>query len=80
MSVETPDGKLLRFESEIGMGPTPIRTTGQVKGDRLEIETTGTAAAAAKNLDSLVGRLRRTVRRRADRCCASRCSPASAAR
>jgi len=48
LSIETPDGKLLRFESEIGMGPATIRTTGQVKGDRLEIETTGAAAAPAK--------------------------------
>ena len=48
LSVETSEGKLLRFESEIGMGPATIRTTGQVKGDRLEIETSGAAAAPAK--------------------------------
>jgi hypothetical protein len=41
LSVETPGGKLLRFESDVGMGPTSVRTKGQVKGDRLEIQTTG---------------------------------------
>jgi hypothetical protein len=45
LSIETPGGKLLRFESDIGMGPTNIHTKGQVKGDRLEIQTTGAAAA-----------------------------------
>ena len=30
-SVETPQGQLLRFESEMRMGPSPSRTTGQVR-------------------------------------------------
>ena len=28
-STETPQGQLIRFESEMRMGPTPIRTVGQ---------------------------------------------------
>jgi hypothetical protein len=39
-SVETPAGRLIRFESELRMGTNPIRTTGSVHGDRLDIETT----------------------------------------
>ncbi len=40
-STETPQGQLIRFESEMRMGPTPIRTVGQVHGDRLDMETIG---------------------------------------
>jgi len=47
-SLETPDGKLLRFETEISMGPKPIRATGQVHGNRLDIETSGAAAAPVR--------------------------------
>jgi hypothetical protein len=39
MSIETPEGKLLSFESEICMGPSPIRTIGKVQDGRLELET-----------------------------------------
>lgn len=39
-SIETPDGKVIRFESEIQQGATPMRTTGRVVGDRLQMETT----------------------------------------
>ncbi len=39
-SVETPDGRLLRFECQMRSGANPMRTAGQVKGDRLELETT----------------------------------------
>jgi hypothetical protein len=45
-SVETPRGQLLRFTSELRMGPTPIRTTGQVHGDRLDIETMNGASGS----------------------------------
>ena len=45
VSLETPDGQLLKFQADIHMGPTPIRMTGQVSGNRLDIETVGTAAA-----------------------------------
>ena len=38
-SVETPGGRLLRFENEMTLGTQPIRTTGKVRGKRLEIET-----------------------------------------
>lgn len=39
-SIETPDGKLLDFNHEMKLGPTPQRTTGRVVGDRLRLETT----------------------------------------
>ena len=35
---ETHDGHLRRFQSEIQQGPTPQRTTGEVHGNRLEME------------------------------------------
>jgi len=38
-SLETPAGELIRFDCRMTMGPTPIRTTGQVGGNRLDIET-----------------------------------------
>jgi len=38
-TVETPEGRLLRFESEMQMGSVPIHTTGRVVGNRLEMET-----------------------------------------
>jgi hypothetical protein len=46
VSVETPDGRLLRFECEMQMGPTPVRTVAEVHGDRLDMETT----TAGKNI------------------------------
>lgn len=46
MSVETPDGRLLRFESEVSMGPTPVRVAGQVRGDRLDMTIRGAGGAA----------------------------------
>jgi hypothetical protein len=39
VSIETPEGKLLQFESELQLGPAPMRTVGRVVGDRLELET-----------------------------------------
>ncbi len=48
-SVETTDGRLVSFESVTGMGPTAIRTTGRVVGDRLDLETTGKAAAPVQS-------------------------------
>jgi len=35
----TPDGRLLEFESEMTMGPTPMRVTGRVVGDQLQLVT-----------------------------------------
>jgi hypothetical protein len=48
VSLETPDGQLLKFQADIHMGPTPIRMTGQVNGNRLDVESVGTAAAPVK--------------------------------
>jgi hypothetical protein len=39
-NTETPDGRLLDFQTEIQQGPTPVRTVGRVRGDKLEIEIT----------------------------------------
>jgi hypothetical protein len=39
-SVETPEGQLIRFESEMHMGPSPRRTIGRVNGKQLDMETT----------------------------------------
>ncbi len=38
-SLQTPDGKLLSFEHEMKLGPTPTRTIGRVTGNRLMLET-----------------------------------------
>lgn len=45
-SVETPAGQMLRFDSEVRMGPTPIKTFGSVKGDQLILETAGSGSTA----------------------------------
>lgn len=39
VSLETPDGKLIQFQTETQFGPTPMRTCGRVEGDRLVLET-----------------------------------------
>ncbi len=39
-STETPDGKLLRFRTEIHAGSEAQKTTGRVVGDRLELTAT----------------------------------------
>jgi hypothetical protein len=50
-STETLEGRLLRFTSDLRIGPTPIRTTGRVHGDRLDVESrdasTGSAAQSS---------------------------------
>ena len=38
-SIETPEGRLLRFKSEMQMGTEPLIITGRVVGKRLEMET-----------------------------------------
>ncbi len=43
-SIETPRGRMLRFESEMRMGKKPIRTIGQVHGNRLDIDVSGSEA------------------------------------
>jgi hypothetical protein len=45
---ERPGGEMLSFEAEISMGPAPIRMTGKVSGDRLEVTTTGAATAPVR--------------------------------
>ncbi len=47
-SIETPDGRPLQFECEVRLGPTPIKTTGVVHGDRLDVEVVGPGATTAK--------------------------------
>jgi hypothetical protein len=39
-SVETPQGRLIRYQSEMSIGPSPIRTTARVDGNRLVFDTT----------------------------------------
>ena len=48
MSLETPEGQLLSFESETRAGPSPIHVSGQVRGDRLHIETLGPGATTPR--------------------------------
>jgi len=43
-SVEAPLGRMLRFQSEIRMGKTPIHTAGRVRGKQLDIDVSGTEA------------------------------------
>jgi len=47
---ETPDGKLLDFQSEIRQGPTPLRTSGAVRGGKLELQT----STAGKNVSASI--------------------------
>ena len=46
MSIETPEGRMLRFESEIRMGPGPVRVAGEVHGKRLDMKMASAEAAA----------------------------------
>ncbi|MEN6558761.1 MAG: transglutaminase domain-containing protein [Thermoguttaceae bacterium] len=47
-SVETPDGRLLRFDTEVRMGQKPIRTTGRVRDGRLDMETFAVGKTATR--------------------------------
>ncbi|MHC4180203.1 MAG: transglutaminase-like domain-containing protein, partial [Planctomycetota bacterium] len=38
--IETLDGKLIEFEAEVQQGKVPMRSTGKVVGNRLQLETT----------------------------------------
>ncbi len=49
-SVETPDGKLLEFESQLSQGPMPMQTSGRVVGNQLRIETTTKGKTAASTI------------------------------
>ncbi len=45
-SLQRPDGELIRYESEMKMGPGAMRAVGRVRGDRLEIEVRGPGETA----------------------------------
>lgn len=47
VSWETPDGKLVRFETENQMSGAVVRTTGRVQGNKLEMEVSQPSAGAA---------------------------------
>jgi hypothetical protein len=49
-SMETPEGRLLRFKSEMQMGTAPLIITGVVVGNRLHMETT----SPGKNVPSVI--------------------------
>jgi hypothetical protein len=49
-SIETPDGRLLRFETQMDMGQAPLICTGRVVGKRLELET----ASQGKKIAGLI--------------------------
>jgi hypothetical protein len=46
-SVETPEGVLVRFETEMQMGGSPMRMVGHVQGDRLLLEVTTAGSSTA---------------------------------
>lgn len=48
---ETPDGRLLDFEATIGLGDAPIRTTGKVVGDRMELQIESQGKTVRQTLD-----------------------------
>ena len=60
---ETPQGRLLDFQSEIRQGPTPLRSTGKVQGDRL-VGADDEHGQGNDRLDPVAARLRRFLRRR----------------
>ncbi len=39
-SIETPDARLISFETEMALGSAPTRSSGRVEGNRLQLETT----------------------------------------
>jgi hypothetical protein len=49
-STETPDGQLLDFQSEISQGATPLRTTGAVRGNQLELKTSSSGKDIAASI------------------------------
>lgn len=54
-TTETLDGRLLRFDSEINAGPTPMRVEGRTEGDRLIIDSTTAGQTVTKELTSAPG-------------------------
>ena len=49
-STETLQGALVGFESELQMGPSPMRTIGRVRGDRLELEVTSAGKTVTSSM------------------------------
>ena len=77
-ATETPDGHLRRFRSEIQQGPTPLCTSGEVHGDRLELEMT---SAGKKTRGPCPGPSNTAGRSpRNSRCGTRRCEPGEHAR
>jgi hypothetical protein len=48
---ETPDGRLLDFEATASLGPSPMRTTGKVVGNRLEMQMESQGKAVRQTVD-----------------------------
>lgn len=49
-SIETPDGRLLEFDSETLMGGSSVRTLGRVVGEQLRMETTSQGKTTSTTL------------------------------
>ena len=48
--VETTEGQLIRFEFQMDMGAKPMRETGEVRGDHLDIRVAGSLPAAPSDV------------------------------
>lgn len=48
-SVETPQGRLISFESDVRIGPSPLHISGQVQGDKLDLHVQGPGASATQS-------------------------------
>lgn len=49
-SIETPDGRLVRFETTMQMGPAPVKHVGRVEGNEVVVETTANGASQAQRI------------------------------
>ena len=49
-SLETPEGQLLEFSTEVSFGPSPTVTTGRVEGNQLVLEVRTAGASQARRL------------------------------
>lgn len=49
-SIETLDGHLIEFTSQLSQGPTPLTVVGRVRGDRLELTTTSAGKSLASSI------------------------------
>ena len=80
MSIETPQGELIRFESEVRMGPNPIRTTGRIaRGASFSIRSA--AERRIRPRPQFLGQPGASDRSpSSNRLRGNRCSPANAAR